>query len=350
MYDNDFLRLYDGNSSGTVLLAELSGLDQIPEDVSSCGHQMILVFSSDGISNGYGYNATIHVSEGNCHTQTTSSSTTFSSTISSYGCYTQSWQGDGSCDDENNKASCDYDGGDCCGDNVDTTYCTQCLCLDPSFQSSTNPSTTGCSNPNWQGDGYCDDENNNANCAYDGGDCCGNNTNVEYCTHCHCLDPSFQTTTFQARIQSSGCYFPDWQGDGYCDDDNNNADCAYDGGDCCGDDFKIDYCTQCQCLDPGYGTTTLPPPTTPAMDPMLCPGYSLIGNDICEDANNNLICHYDGGDCTQERVYNNCLTFDCIDKQKFDPCPNYHQIGDGQCNEENFNLICSFDGGDCQVG
>ena len=29
---------------------------------------------------------------------------------------------------------------------------------------------------------------------------------------------------------SSGCGSPQWQGDGYCDDDNNNEGCAYDGG------------------------------------------------------------------------------------------------------------------------
>ena len=28
--------------------------------------------------------------------------------------------------------------------------------------------------PNWVKDKYCDNENNNAECQYDGGDCCGN--------------------------------------------------------------------------------------------------------------------------------------------------------------------------------
>ena len=35
--------------------------------------------------------------------------------------------------------------------------------------------TSGCGSPNWQGDNVCDDDNNNANCNYDGGDCCGDN-------------------------------------------------------------------------------------------------------------------------------------------------------------------------------
>ena len=36
------------------------------------------------------------------------------------------------------------------------------------------------------GDGYCDDENNNAGCHFDGGDCCGVNVNTQYCNLCTC--------------------------------------------------------------------------------------------------------------------------------------------------------------------
>merc|ERR1711884_27389 len=43
-----------------------------------------------------------------------------------------------------------------------------------------------CGVPSWKGDGFCDDENNNAGCAYDGGDCCGTNVNTTYCTECKC--------------------------------------------------------------------------------------------------------------------------------------------------------------------
>ena len=38
-----------------------------------------------------------------------------------------------------------------------------------------------------------------------------------------------------------------WIGDGECDDATNNAECGYDGGDCCGDDVKTDYCNECIC-------------------------------------------------------------------------------------------------------
>ena len=49
---------------------------------------------------------------------------------------------DGECDDENNFEACQYDGGDCCGPNVLTDFCTACLCLDPSFGGSTDSGNT----------------------------------------------------------------------------------------------------------------------------------------------------------------------------------------------------------------
>ena len=64
----------------------------------------------------------------------------------------------------NNMASCDYDGGDCCGDNVKTYYCTQCECLDPNHTTTTTTTTTTtvpCVDnytsycPYWAGKGYC---------------------------------------------------------------------------------------------------------------------------------------------------------------------------------------------------
>ena len=34
--------------------------------------------------------------------------------------------------DQNNNAGCDWDGGDCCGEEVSTLYCTVCECLEES--------------------------------------------------------------------------------------------------------------------------------------------------------------------------------------------------------------------------
>ena len=37
----------------------------------------------------------------------------------------------------------------------------------------------------------------------------------------------------------------DYQGDGYCDDSNNNAGCDFDGGDCC--QTANQFCSECWC-------------------------------------------------------------------------------------------------------
>ena len=46
------------------------------------------------------------------------------------------WIEDGVCDDVNNNEGCQWDGGDCCGDNVNDlwdVWCIVCACLDPGF-------------------------------------------------------------------------------------------------------------------------------------------------------------------------------------------------------------------------
>ena len=47
--------------------------------------------------------------------------------------------GNEACDDENNNAECGYDGGDCCGPNVFTDYCIECLCLEDGSTTSLSP-------------------------------------------------------------------------------------------------------------------------------------------------------------------------------------------------------------------
>jgi len=108
----------------------------------------------------------------------------------------ESWKGDDYCDDITNNCGCEWDGGDCCGDNVNTDFCSACECLDPNANSGTESSTstfgpppTDCQ-PDWIDDDYCDDGNNNEDCEWDGGDCCGSNVNTQYCSVCECLDPN----------------------------------------------------------------------------------------------------------------------------------------------------------------
>ena len=50
---------------------------------------------------------------------------------------------------------------------------------------------------------------------------------------------------------STGCNSdnPSWIGDGWCDDETNNEDCDFDGGDCCLDEIFADYCIECLCYE-----------------------------------------------------------------------------------------------------
>ena len=53
---------------------------------------------------------------------------------------------------------------------------------------------------------------------------------------------------------------PHWIGGGWCEDENNNADCGFDGGDCCGPDVKTLYCTECECLGENITSKAAPGP------------------------------------------------------------------------------------------
>ena len=51
-----------------------------------------------------------------------------------------------------------------------------------------------CHNAAYKGDNYCDDHNNNCGCEWDGGDCCGSNVNTQFCAYCECLGPKNVST------------------------------------------------------------------------------------------------------------------------------------------------------------
>jgi len=169
-------------------------------------------------------------------------------------CAIPHWVGDNYCDDENNNEACGFDGGDCCDNEMDgwDNYCQDCACLESPPTTEPPMETTGmpidnCAVPQWFGDGYCDDENNNEDCGFDGGDCCDNEMDGwdNYCQECECFE-YFATT----EDPTANCFAPHWIGDGYCDDDNNNADCGFDGGDCCDNEMSgwDNYCSDCACL------------------------------------------------------------------------------------------------------
>ena len=90
--------------------------------------------------------------------------------------YLRPWDiGDTYCDDELNNPGCNYDGGDCCGSDVNADFCTECTCYE-NFAAYFE----------WIGAGYCDDVMNTLNCHFDGGDCCTVCVNTDYCLECEC--------------------------------------------------------------------------------------------------------------------------------------------------------------------
>jgi hypothetical protein len=60
------------------------------------------------------------------------------------GCPSESWIGDGTCDDQTNIEVCQFDGGDCCLDNenIQLAYCTICLCHETGIQATLAPGGT----------------------------------------------------------------------------------------------------------------------------------------------------------------------------------------------------------------
>ena len=89
------------------------------------------------------------------------------------------------------------------------------------------------------GNGYCDDWSNNEECDWDGGDCCGNYVDTKFCIKCECRAPNFEVK--QCNYKQIG--------NGICNDELNNEECKWDGGDCCGI-VGMAQCSACECLEP----------------------------------------------------------------------------------------------------
>ena len=129
------------------------------------------------------------------------------------GCEAVELVGNGFCNDEVNTADCNYDGGDCCGYDINPEYCSQCLCyLQETCLSGYHPLVA---------DGICNDQTNHSECNYDGGDCCKH---------------------------------PELIGNRICNDQTSDGICNFDGGDCC---VNIDksHCAECKCHGGGLITS-----------------------------------------------------------------------------------------------
>ena len=91
------------------------------------------------------------------------------------------------------------------------------------------------------GDGDCNDETNNVECSFDGGDCCKSDTSLDSCTSCDC----FLEGTCLAGVHPL-------VGNDFCNDETNIKECDFDGFECCGfhsSSYHVnqDFCTDCLC-------------------------------------------------------------------------------------------------------
>ncbi len=231
--------------------------------------------------------------------------------------------GDGYCDDRFNlpMEACPHDGGDCCGPNVNTMFCEHCLCLDNVTLN------TDCRHSEAVGNGRCNDFANNKECGYDGGDCCSEESNYDYCFECACIlaDAGDSLAFLQEFIDIySRCPYSYLEaiGDGFCQPELNIKDCDFDGGDC---------------IKP--------------IKQASCP-FVNIPNQRCDDKLNIFECNYDNGECCghADLTYcDECLCKDPSNEQKRDirKCKYIVLKGDGKCDDANNIPECDYDGGDC---
>ena len=176
---------------------------------------------------------------------------------------------DGWCDDKTNNADCNFDGFDCCGSDVKTNFCKECLCLLDNYCNVSRSII---------GDGFCHDEANNEFCNFDDGDCCGDCKVTDFCSKCECLGGP---TIVNPLI-----------GNRQCNDETNNAECNFDDGDCCGACISTDHCSDCVCHEEIDSEDEGSIFAGPSLDSTLDLSCEFITKILQMDENQRLIFHY----------------------------------------------------------
>eukprot|EP00752_Nemacystus_decipiens_P003160 g2925.t3 len=318
-----------------------------------------------------------------------------------FGVHPPTWLNDSYCDSGLNNEDCGYDGGDCCTATcASSAYYNSCptnnnQCVDPVYAPTPPPSPPPTPAPTlpvewqdcnfdglpttWLNDSLCDSALNNADCGYDGGDCCSATCVTEYSYQCSatddsCVDPDHAKWP-DCDFGDIGYYVSSDVNNSVCNPPLNTAGCGYDGGDCCTStcvDSAVQVCSRSDyyCVDPRHLATpaptapdlTTPAPTIEAEWPDCVLGgsaSSALGNSHCDATLNNEQCGYDGGDCCLatcvQRGFGDCAdgnTF-CVDERYRYDCDfginglDETNIGNGYCDEDLYTVPCDFDGGDC---
>merc|ERR1712146_193619 len=115
-------------------------------------------------------------------------------------------------------------------------------------------------------------------------------------------------------------------------------------------------CTDCVCVDPSEvaKSSGISKPL-PGDCTAECAENKWVGDDLCDDGNNNCGCNWDGGDCCgpfSEDDY--CTDCRCLDPDSLyqgvtcsQKCASSASQGDGFCDDNNNVCGCDWDGGDC---
>eukprot|EP00591_Stephanopyxis_turris_P005654 CAMPEP_0195507010 /NCGR_PEP_ID=MMETSP0794_2-20130614/543_1 /TAXON_ID=515487 /ORGANISM="Stephanopyxis turris, Strain CCMP 815" /LENGTH=842 /DNA_ID=CAMNT_0040633541 /DNA_START=258 /DNA_END=2786 /DNA_ORIENTATION=+ len=157
--------------------------------------------------------------------------------------------GNGRCDETGvhpkarlNTRACGWDGGDCCPDTCTDCHWQWYTCLNPNSSSYGAVGECVVEYTSYLGDGACDIAGgyNTDACGWDAGDCCpstcrqrGEDSYTCGARAFFCIDPgAYENTGYTGDCPA----IPhSYVGDGYCDTDEeqNSAQCGWDGGDCC---------------------------------------------------------------------------------------------------------------------
>ena len=270
--------------------------------------------------------------------------------------------GNGHCNLENNIKMCNFDGGDCC--SIETLKDGICDTNNMNRMCKFDGEDCKCDFKNLKRDGYCNQANNKSFCLFDLADCLACKKSYLIDNDICSMENFNQECIFDGE-DCTGCVM--WRQTGSCDPDgprepandklcNVTIDAGWSGYCEC----KFGSVMQKGCASSNHSTcaeacavaynekTHSPSPTIQS----LCSDYASIENSICDHANVNLVCYFDGVelDCSLGGNTTICTSFECIENQAFEPCPKYALIGNGQCDKENFNLICSYDAADCNDG
>ena len=215
--------------------------------------------------------------------------------------------GDMFCDDVTNTKGCNYDGGDCCNPYSFFFMCHHCVCFDmpnlevfgDGFIDDEPPKRCESKQKSRIANGICEDDVNVQECDYDGGDCCKQDSNINFCDDCLCIQPHKEIIE---EWVSQCPWYPWLVGDGNCDDFLNHQGCYHDKGDCCNADASHQFCVHCQCLVPMDDHHLEVTPN--------CSYSHLVHDGQCDDEANIVQCGFDGGDCCGTSNYlfcNDCM-------------------------------------------